>query len=409
MKKKLMVMMLCGCMALTACSGESGDETPTPTEEAKESNAGGLLGGGNTGTEDSDDKDDSQTDNKDENNKDDNDTDEGNNGGAAADDTTEGAYWEPEGTVVLGEYMGIVVDKIAVEVTEEEVQEEIDYFLYYQAETKEITDRTTIEDGDIVNLDYTLVIDGEEIESYEDCETEIGIEEFMEIEKLLIGCETGTTQEFTAEIVDDVNYPDYLGKEGVWTVTINAIQERVIPELTNELVAETTDYTTVEEYKQSVYDERYDSKTESAESEQIVNGFTKIIENCEFSGLNEADVQSYVDELVNYYESYASMYGLDMESFVMLFTGSTYEDFVKMAEEQGDYVVKQNLILAAVLEKEKVELTDQEYTDGLTAYAAEYGYETPEEFEQSAGKEEVEDALLLDKVYNMIVDAMVIE
>ena len=64
-----MVMMLCGCMALTACSGESGDETPTPTEEAKESNAGGLLGGGNAGTEDSDDKDDSQTDNKDENNK----------------------------------------------------------------------------------------------------------------------------------------------------------------------------------------------------------------------------------------------------------------------------------------------------------------------------------------------------
>lgn len=399
MKKKFLAMMICGCMALTACGGEKEGEAAdaTPTVEAEDgkgsSQGGGLLSGGIDST---------------------NPADNGTAGSATGEngteaDTTEGAYWAPQGTVVLGDYLGIEVDKVEVEVTDAEVQEEIDYFLYYQAELKVIEDRTTIEEGDIVNLDYTLTVGEKDIDAYDGYEMEVGAGDLPELDAKLIGCEVGKTESIVTTIEDEYVYPDYVGQTGTWTVTINAIQERVIPELTDELILWNTEYSSVEEYKEGVYNELYASKAEEAENEQIIAGFEVIIANSEFSGLSDADVQSYVDETLTYYKSYASMYGIDLESFISIFAGTTYEEFVVMLEEEGEYVVKQNLILEAVLEAEGLELTEQEYTDGLTSYAAEYGYETPEELLESAGEEEIRDALLLDKAYNFIADAMVVK
>ena len=412
MKKKMFAVLLCGCLMFTAC----GSEKETDTTNSGNREAGSLLNnafgvnGSNTDHDSEDKKDPSENSEASQGNSD---TSQENSGASEntgdSTDVTAGAYWAPQGTVVLGQYLGIEVDKVVVEVTEEEVQEEIEYFLEYQSELQEVTNRATIESGDTVNLDYALAIDGTEIETYDAYDVEIGSGEFPEIEEKLIGLSSGTTQEITALIVDEYNYPDYVGKEGVWTITINAIQQRVTPELSDELVAENTDYATVEEYKQGLYDELYASKEAAAADEQIVAVFEQIIANSTFSGLSDADIQSYADEMVSYYEEYAAMYGLDMESFITLFYGSTYEDFLQMAKEQGEYVVKQNLILEAVLEAEGVELTEQEYTEGLTQYAANYGYESPEEFEAAAGTEEVENVLLMDKVYDLIVDSIVVK
>lgn len=377
MKKKLFVLMMAGCLAVTGCGNKDeaskGDTTPTPTEEAASptTQAGGLI----------------------------------NNSGNST--VSEGAYWAPQGTIVLGDYKGIEVPKVTFEVTDEEIQAEIDYFLYYQSELQEVTDRTDVQEGDIINIDYSLTVDGEEIDSNTGYDLELGTDD-MEIEAEMIGAEVGDQKVITRNIEDDYNYADYVGQEGIYTVVINSIQQEYTPELTDELVAANTDYSTVEEYRQGLYDELYASEEEAAANEQISNCFRVIIDQSEFTGLAEADAQSYVDEMISYYENYASMYGLDTETFISVFTGSTYDEFLASAKEQGDYVVKQNLILKKIIEKENLELTDEEYADGLADYATEYGYETTEEFEEYAGKDEVSEALLLDKAYNLVVDSMIV-
>lgn len=382
MKKKLVMMLLCGCLVLTGCGDGSEKENAdaTPTAEAEDNAGGGLLNNASGNN---------------------------NSGDSTSSDTSNGAYWKPQGYVTLGKYLGVEVEKVDFEVTEEDIQEEIDYFLYYQSELVEITERNIAMGDDVVNIDYTLTVGGEEVGGDEGYDLELDGDD-LEFADRLIGMHVGDTKEITMTIRDDYLYGDYVGQEGVYSVTINKIQEEVIPELTDELVAANTDYSTIEEYKQGIYEELYASKKDSAESEQIVNGFKKIMEESVFTGLSDADAQSYIDEMVSYYESYASMYGMDTETFIQLFTGSTYNEFLDLAKEQADYVVKQNLILAAVIAKENLELTDQEYTDGLSAYAADYGYDSPEEFEEYAGEAEVRDALLLDKAYDMIIDAMVI-
>lgn len=377
MKKKLLMMLMCGCLAFTGCGNDKPQEEQqpegTPTPEAENNKGGGLI-----------------------------------NNNSSVNNREGGAYWDPQGTVVLGNYFGVEVDKIDYEVTEEDIQKEIDYFLYYQGELVEITDRTVVEADDFVNISFSLTVDGEEVDSDDGYDLEIGTND-LEFENDLIGLNVGDTKEFTKTIEDEYNYKDYVGQEGVYSVTINQIMEEVIPELTDELVADKTDFATVEEYKQNLYDELYASKEESAKSEQIVNGFKKIIEDCSFSDLNEEDVQSYVDEMVDYYESFASTYGMDIDTLLQIFTGTGYDEFVESMKEAGDYIVKQNLVLMQVAAQEKMELTDQEYADGIAAYTVDYGFASPEEFLASASEEDIREALLMDKAYNKIVDSMVIK
>lgn len=397
MKKKLWMMLMCGCLVLSGCGGEEkNNEEPTPTVGG----SGGLL----------DNKEDGQGDNKGQ---------EGSEGGgllnSAGEANAAGAYWDPRGSVELGQYLGIEVEKIAVEVTEEEVQEEIDYFLYMKSDLVEVEGQEFVLGGDWVNIDYTLTVGGEEIDSYEGYNVEVGSDSF-DFETYLIGMRVGESKEVTLIIAD--GYYDYssqggenyVGKQGVYNFTVNMIQEEVLPELTDELVAENTDYATVEEYRQGVYDELYASKEQANNNQQVMNAFQKIMDASVFSGINDKDIQSYVDETVSNCENYASMYGLSVEDFLSFYAGNiSYDEFVQKAKEEGEYTVKQNLILKTVIEKESLALTDAEYTEGLSSYAANYDYDSPEEFEADYGKAEIENALLLDKAYNLIVDSIVVK
>lgn len=371
MTKRFGVLLLCGCLALAGCGGDSKDNGETAggnnTTEAG-GNAGALLNGGTSGSE------------------------------------SGGQYWNPQGSVTLGQYKGIEVEKINATVSDEEIEEEVKMFLQDHAEYVDVEGRDTVEDGDWVEITYNLVVDGEEIDSDEGYSLEIG-SEYYEFEQDLIGVKLGETKVIEKNI-EDAFYTDYVGKKGTYTITVNAIQTMNVPELTDALVAENTEYATIEEYKQSVRDGLIESAQEEAKNDQIYNGFKTIIANCTFSGISEADIQSYVDENIDYYNYMASFYGMDLQSFVTMY-GVTYDEFIQMTREDGDYVVKQYLILDAVVKAEKFTLTDDEYTEALNQYASENGYDSPAEVEEQFGKEEISQNALRDKAYALIIDSFV--
>lgn len=387
MKKGLWMLLACGCLAFVSCDKETDvnvDNTPTPTES--------VTDGTNT-----DDKNSTNGDDKNSTSTDSTQT-----------DIPEGAYWAPRGQVALGNYKGVEVPKVKVEVTEEEVQNEIDYLLYYASELAIVEDRNIIEDGDIVNISYSLTVNGEEIDSNEEYDLEIGSGEIIEIEELLIGRQSETSHELETELIDDINYSDYLGQKGVWNITINTIQQRVTPELTDSFVSDNTEYTTVEEYRQSVYDEIVQAKSSEAEQEQIRLCFDRIMDGCAFAGVDDRDIQSYIDEVEKYYANYASMYGMELEDFVAIFTGTSYEEFQENLKKEANFIVRQNLIIATIIAQENMVLTDEEFQEGAEAFAAQYGYDTVEEFLEEAGEEDVRMALLSDRAYRLVVDSMVI-
>lgn len=375
MKKKALVFALCIGMIFSGCGKEDeknegkGDSVPTPsvTEDGTTTPSGEKEG----------------------------------------ETVTEGEYWNPKGTVELGKYLGVEVDKIEVSITDEQVQEEIDYFLLNNADYEDVTDRDKVQEEDCVDIDYSLTVDGEIVDEDEGYKLELGNGEF-DFEERLIGARIGDTIELETTIEDSF-YNEYVGQTGTYRVTVNAIQKLVVPELTDGTVSDLTDYETVAEYRESVRESLEDEAELNSHDAQRKAAFEKIMEASVFSGLDEKDVQSYVDETISYYSYYANMWGIEVGELTEMYFGISYEEFVADVKKEAEYVVKQYLILDAVIAAEKIELTDQEYEEKLADYAEEYGYDDPQEAEEMLGKEEIRCSVLRDKAFEKIVDSLVIK
>lgn len=392
MKKKWLAMLLCGCLAFTGC-GSDGEDGEVSNNGGEQRESGGLFSGnrGNdtpTPTTAAD-------------------PDDGTKDGDGGDAVSEGAYWAPQGSVELGQYLGITVDKVEAVVADEDVQYELDSLLEQHAETVEITDRNVVEDGDYVGVDFTLMVGGEEVDAAQDEYLTAGGGNY-DFDMQLAGLYLNESKTFECEI-QDIMYNDYIGQTGTYIVQIKSINKQVLPEMTDAFIAENTDFSTVAEYRQDIYDTLLKEAEEDAQDDQVNALFQKIMDNSKFTGISDADIQSYVDEVVAYYEQYASMFGMDLNSIISVFMGATYDEFIALAKEDGEYTVKQNLILEAVVKDAGITLTDEEYTAALAEYAAANDFESPQAVEDYYYKEDLVQHFRLDKAYDMIVDAMIVQ
>jgi len=159
MKKKWLAVLLCTCLAFAGCGSSGEEEGEEVSKNDGKGQSGSLLAGNKTPI--------STPVPADSGNGSEGDTGLGditvpdvNN---PAEDT--GAYWRPQGSVVLGQYIGVSVSEEKAEVSDESVQSEIEYLLEQNVEPRAIEGRNIVEKGDYVCVDYTLWVDGEQVDS----------------------------------------------------------------------------------------------------------------------------------------------------------------------------------------------------------------------------------------------------
>lgn len=392
MKKKWLAVLLCGCLAFAGC-GSDAEEEASNSDPGGQRESGGLMSG-----------------NRDNNTGDTTPTaapEDGADGDTQGDAATEGQYWHPQGSVVLGDYIGITVDKVDVAVSDEDVQDELDYLVNQHVTPREITDRNTVENGDYVCVDFTLMVSGEQVDDVKEEYLTVG-EGNYDFEEQLVGLYVSESKTIECEI-NDIMYSEHMGETGTYIVQVKSINERVVPELTDAFIAENTEYDTLAEYRQDIYDTLLLEAEQDAKSKQVFDAFEKIMAGSTFSGLSDADVQSYVDGVVANYEQNASAWNMEFEQFISLFMGVDKEEFLKLAKEDGEYTVKQYLILDAVIKDANITLTDEDYTAALTAFAAENDFDSPQAVEDYYYKEDLVEQFRRDKAYDMIVDSIVVQ
>ncbi len=398
MKKKWLAVLLCTCLAFAGCGSSGEEEGEEVSKNDGKGQSGSLLSGNKAPTSTPVD---SENDSQDGAGLGDLDVPDINN---PAEET--GAYWRPQGSVVLGQYIGVSVSEEKAEVSDESVQSEIDYLLEQNSEPRAIEGRNIVEKGDYVCVDYTLWINGEQVDEITEEYLTVG-DDYYDFEESLPGAYIGESKTTECE-VEDYAHSEYIGQTGTYIVQIKSINERIVPELTDAFIAEKTDFETVEAYRQDIYDTLLEEAKEQARSRERVAAFEKIMEDSTFTGISDADVQSYVDETVAYHEQYAAMWGTELEQLVSLIYGETYEEFLAVAKEDGEYAVKQYLILDAVIEDAGIKLTDEEYDKALAEYAAENDFASAEEVEDTYYKEDLVEQFLRDKAYDMIVESMIV-
>ena len=308
-----------------------------------------------------------------------------------------------EDYVTLGEYKGVEVTLDEPEITDEYLDGYIEYVQQNNAVSTPVTDRA-VEMGDVVNIDYVGKIDGVAFDggSAQGSDLTIGSGQFIDgFEDGCIGMKVGETKDVEATFPDPYkNNPDLAGKVAVFTVTVNSISVEEIPELTDEYVQSLSleGCTNVEEYRGYVYDVLLEQQQESYESDKADLAYEKVAAECEFKDAPEAMVTRMNNTLTSNLSSYASMYGVDLGTYVSAMYGGTAEEYETTLLEQSKMMAQHYLMMQAIADREGLSVSDEELEEQLSQEAQDYGYETVEEYKSLVDVEAFREYLMTQKV-----------
>lgn len=304
-----------------------------------------------------------------------------------------------EEKVQLGEYKGVTYTPVKAEVTDEEVETEIQAMLDAYPTINEV-DRAA-EEGDVVNIDYVGMKDGEPFDggTAEGYNLELGSGSFIEgFEDGLIGAVKGQELSLNLTFPDTYFNEDLAGQDVVFDVTVNAVQESIPAELNDEFVKSYTEYDTVDAYRAGVRDDLEKAAATAAENQKQAEVFLKVVDGATVN-LTQEEIQATYDEQYAMYEEQATAYGMDMEKMVSLY-GMELEAFQSQLMVQAEEAAKQEAVVNAIADAEKITVSDED----RQALAEEFGFESVDAMNEQTGEDTANEYILSRKVIDFLVE-----
>lgn len=277
--------------------------------------------------------------------------------------------------VKLGKYKGVKVNKVNVEVTDEEVDAEIENERERNARTVSVEDRA-VKDGDMTVLDFEGFVDGVAFEGGkgENYPLTIGSGAFIPgFEEQLVGAEIGKEVEVNVTFPEEYQAEELKGKAAVFKCTIKEIKEKELPELDDEFASEVSEFDTLAEYKEDVKKNLAEKKEKDAKNEKEDAVIEAIVNDSDME-IPEAMLETQQRQMVDEFAQRIQMQGLSMEQYFQ-FTGSNYEMLVEQVKPQAEKRIKSRLVLEAVVAKEKIEASEEDYMDETAKMAEMYQME----------------------------------
>ena len=269
------------------------------------------------------------------------------------------------------DYADITIDAALGEVSDEDVTAFIEQnYLSSFSTTEQVTDRAAA-DGDTVNIDYVGTVDGVEFDGGstqgQGTNLTLGSGAYIEgFEEQIVGHTPGET--FDVNVTFPEDYTEELaGKDAVFETTLNYINETVLPELTDDWVAENlseatpfTDVATLNAYAQR----------QVSFNNQCNDVFAALRDKATFSEtLPEEALEYYRDNFRYEIYSMAQSYGVSMNDVAQGNGYETVEDFVTAAESLLEAQLQQALLLQAVAEKSGLQCDTETLNSEFSYYA----------------------------------------
>ncbi len=311
----------------------------------------------------------------------------------------------------IGEYSSIELDMYP-DVTDEDIENEINTLLLSMGETVEVTDRAA-EEGDTLDIDFVGTVDGEEFEggSYSGYSLTLGSGTFIDgFEEGLIGAETDQTVTLNLQFPDPYrNNPDLAGKDVVFTVTVNSITETIYPEFNDAFVAENTDYSTVEEYREGTSRALEEQYHEDMVTYKSSYAYYNVYDNSTFTETYpEGLIEKFYNQYIDYYTQTAEDYDLELSDYLSDYLGATEDDLIAYAEDWSENISKQTILLLRIAQEEGLFITDDEtYREEAEAYASEQGFSSVEELEENESVDNIKLDITMTRVLNFITDNVI--
>ena len=278
-------------------------------------------------------------------------------------------------TAKIEGYTGIEVEKKVEEVTDEEIEREINMIRERNSREIEVTDGVS-EMNDVCTIDYEGFVDGVAFEGGKgnDYPLKLGSGNFIPgFEEQVAGHKIGEEFDVNVTFPEEYHAKELAGKAAVFKTVIHAIKHVELPELDDDFAKDVSEFDTMDEYRADVkakiakrHEDEADRKFEDAILEVLIE---KLV----------ADIpeQMYVAETENYvrdYDNRLRMQGLDLKTYFQ-YTGMNLDSLREQLRPQAEKQVKLRLALETIAKKEKLKVTKAETEAEIARIAEAYGME----------------------------------
>ena len=314
--------------------------------------------------------------------------------------------------VALGEYKGLKVDKVSAEVTDEEVDAEIEKERERNARTVDVTDRA-VQDKDQITLDFEGFVDGTAFEGGkgEDYPLTIGSGAFIPgFEDQLIGAEIGKETEVKVTFPEEYQAKELAGKEAVFKCTVKTIKVKELPELDDEFASDVSEEgETMEEYKAEVRGKLKERKEREAKEKKENQVVEQAVANAEID-LPEPMVDLQARQMADDFARRIMQQGMTLEQYFQ-FTGLSEEKMMEELKPQAEKRIRTRLVLEAIVAAENIEVSDERLEEELKKMAEAYQMEVDKlkEFMGENEKKQMKEDIAVQEAVTLITDAAVEE
>lgn len=308
--------------------------------------------------------------------------------------------------VTLGKYKGVKVDKIDVEVTDAEIDQEIDKERERNARTVVVEDRA-VKDGDMTVIDFEGFVDGVAFEGGkgENYPLTIGSGAFIPgFEAELIGAEIGKEIDVNVTFPEDYQASELAGKAAVFKCTVKEVKEKELPALDDEFASEVSEFDTMAEYKEDIkkkLTEKKEADVKNAKEDAVIDA---IIEDSKMD-IPEAMLETQQRQMVEDFAQRIQSQGISMEQY-MQFTGMNPATFMEQVKPQALKRIQSRLVLEAIVAAEKMEASEEEFEAEVKTMAESYQMEADKvkELLGENGKKQVMEDICIKKAVDFVVE-----
>ena len=272
--------------------------------------------------------------------------------------------------IEITDYKGIKAPKEVKEITDADIDNQIDVIRKKNARIVSVDDRAAQLNDEVI-IDFEGFFGDEAFEGGkgEDHPLKLGSGQFIPgFEDQIVGHNIGDEFDVTVTFPENYQMSDYAGKEAVFKCKLKAISYEELPEINDDLIKDATEFDTVDEYRADIKSkleeaavQQADSAFENAVMNALIEKVDAPIPNCMF--------EQRIDALMRSFEQQLRQQGMDLKLYFQ-YTGMDADSFRDTYRDRAVNEVKLRLALEKIAEVENLEPTEEEINNGLTDVAA---------------------------------------
>lgn len=301
--------------------------------------------------------------------------------------------------VKLAEYKGISLDKVVSVISEDDLAAQIDENLMNAAE--EISGGAEM--GDLVTINFVGTKDGEAFDggTANNYDLTLGAGGMIPgFEDGIVGMKKGETKDLNLTFPEDYHEESFAGEDVVFKITCQKVRRKA--ELTDEWAAKQGDYKTADDYRAGVKAQMEENAQKAADEELKNKAWLQVVDASEVLEYPQEDIDKQKKEYKKITQRFADQAEMELEEFVKS-QNMTMEQFEASMQQYAELIVKQDLVIQAILDAENISLNDEECLAIQDELVKNSGSKDLAEMIDKYGQEGVDEAIGLLRVEDFIL------